>query len=81
MKGGWIYIQAPLEYTELFKPFEERGLIAIHATIGTSSWKTSLMPKGDGSHFIAIPKKIRAKENIHVGNTIKVEFKLRYRRD
>ncbi|MEM7332373.1 MAG: DUF1905 domain-containing protein [Chloroflexota bacterium] len=80
-EGGWVYIQSPLNYSDLFKPFEERGLVAITANVGQSSWKTSLLPKGDGSHFIALPKKIRQKEQIQVGDQLRVKFKLRYRRE
>jgi hypothetical protein len=48
-------------------------------SIGNSSWNTSLLPYGDNTHFIALPKKIRVKEKIFLGDIIEVKFDLRER--
>lgn len=53
-KGGWYFIRVPISITEKLAHKAERGVIAINATIGKSSWKTSLLPMGDGTHFIAL---------------------------
>jgi hypothetical protein len=77
---GWYYVPAP---SELVKPHEhlaDRGLIAITATVGRASWSTSLLPMGDGTHFIALPAKVRAKEKLSRGDDIKVSFALRERK-
>ena len=76
-KGGWYYIQVPVEITQPLKNFADRGLIPILAKIGSSTWKTSLLPKGDGTHFIALKQKVRKKENIFLGDIIQVEFHVR----
>ena len=77
---GWYYVSVP---TELSKPLEylaDRGLIAVTARVGNSSWPTSLLPMGDGTHFIALPAKVRSKEKISLGATIEVSFETRTRK-
>jgi len=78
MKGGWHYVPVP---EELSKPLEffaiHFGFIAIVAKVGNTSWETSLLPKGDGTHFIALPAKLRAKEKLSLGEEIEVSFEIR----
>jgi len=74
---GWYYVPVP---TELSKPLEylaDRGLIAVTAKLGNSSWQTSLLPMGDGTHFIALPAKVRSKEKLSLGSEVTVSFETR----
>ena len=76
---GWYYVSVP---TYLSKPLEhlvDRGLIAVTARVGSSSWQTSLLPMGDGTHFIALPAKVRAKEKLPLGALVEVSFEPRAR--
>jgi len=76
---GWYYVSVP---TELSKPLEhlaDRGLIAVTAKIGDSSWPTSLLPMGDGTHFIALPAKVRSKEKLTLDKELELSFELRMR--
>ena len=75
--GGWYYVAAPQEFTDELKPLTERGLVAVEATVGGSSWQTSLLPMGDGSQFLALPAKVRQKEHIAIGDMIEVSFVVR----
>ena len=78
MQGGWHYVPVP---AELSKPLEHLaihfGFIAIVAKVGNSSWQTSLLPKGDGTHFIALPAKVRSKEKLSLGAEIEISFETR----
>ena len=76
-KGGWVYIRVPVMITKDLLHRADRGLIPIKATVGKSSWNTSLLPMGAGTHFIALNAKIRDKEGIEVGNKITISFELR----
>lgn len=76
----WIYVSVPKRHTELTKTRADRGLVPITVTLGKSTWDTSLLPKGDGTQFIALNAKVRENENIKVGNKIKLSYKLRSRR-
>jgi len=78
-KMGWHYVTVP---TELSKPLEhlaDRGLVAITASVGNSIWQTSMLPMGDGTHFIALPAKVRSKEKIMLGAEISISFVVRTR--
>ena len=78
--GGWHYVPVP---TELSKPLSflsiNFGFIGITAKVGDTTWQTSLLPKGDGTHFIALPAKIRSKEKLIYGAEIEVSFDPRVR--
>jgi len=78
MQGGWHFVPVPVE---LSKPLEflaiNFGFVAINAKVGNTSWQTSLLPKGDGSHFIALPKKVRTKEKLLHGMAVEVSFEPR----
>ncbi len=76
---GWYYVPVPLQLSKPLEYLADRGLIAVTAKIGNSSWPTSLLPMGDGTHFIALPAKVRSKEKIMLGKTIEVSFELRTR--
>ena len=75
----WVYVSAPKKYVKLFADFMDRGLVAITATLGSSTWNTSLMPKGDGTLFIPLSATVRKKEQIEVGDRVQITFKLRER--
>ena len=76
-KGGWVFIRIPIAITTKLLHRADRGLIPIKATVGLTSWDTSLLPMGDGTHFIALNAKVRKKENIEVNKTISISFTLR----
>jgi hypothetical protein len=78
---GWYYVSVP---TELSKPLEslaDRGLIAIRARVGSSHWPTSLLPMGDGTHFIALSAKVRKKEKVQLDMELEISFETRSRSD
>jgi hypothetical protein len=77
---GWHFVRVPGKLSAPFEAFAERGLIAVTATVGCSSWATSLLPYGDNTHFIALPAKIRNKEAIALGEKINVRFVIRKRK-
>jgi len=76
---GWYYVPVPPELSKPLEPYAERGLIAITARIGSSCWPTSLLPMGDGTHFIALPAKVRSKEKLARGSELELSFELRAR--
>jgi len=77
----WLYVSVPIELSAPLKFLATNfGFIAITARVGNSSWQTSLMPKGDGTHFIALPAKVRSKEKLSLGAEIEVSFEIRERK-
>lgn len=50
-EGGWMFVRVPKGYTEETRHMAERGLVAITAAAGDTSWDTSLLPMGDGTRI------------------------------
>lgn len=71
-KGGWYFVRAPKIITDMIKGSTERGLFAITAKVDQTSWNTSLLPMGDGTHFVALNKKVMQKESIKLGDKIEI---------
>jgi Domain of unknown function (DUF1905) len=61
------------------RPYANRGLVPITAQIRNTTWQTSLLPMGDGTHFIALSAKVRKAEDVQVGGKVSVTFRLRRR--
>ena len=76
-KGGWMYVSIPVNITEKLNHKAQRGLIPVRITAGNTFWDTSLMPMGDGTHFIPLNAKVRKKEGIELGGSVTVSFQLR----
>jgi len=74
---GWHYVAVPTEFSIPLEYLADRGLIAVTARIGNSSWPTSLLPMGDGTHFLALPAKVRAKEKLSIGMAVEISFETR----
>ena len=74
-KGGWTYVPIKQTYAELGgKP--KWGLVPATITLGKTTWKKSLLPFGDGTLFIALSEKVREAENVKVGDTISISFRV-----
>ncbi len=74
-KGGWIYLPIPQAYQELGgKP--RWGFVPATITLGTTTWKRSLLPFGDGTLFIALNDKVRKAEGVSVGDTVTLSFSI-----
>ena len=78
-KGGWHYVRVPPEHTEATADYAERGLVAVTVTAGHTTWNSSLMPLGDGTHFIPLSARVRQQEAIEAGDVIALSYTLRER--
>jgi len=76
---GWYYVLVPSKLSKPLEHLADRGLIAVTARVGKTSWPTSLLPMGDGTHFIALPAKVRSEERITLGDEVGVSFATRTR--
>lgn len=71
--SGWFYLPIPHTYREFGKK-PVWGLVPAEITIGQTTWRKSLLPKGDGTMFIALNAKVRKAENLQLGDEIEVEY-------
>jgi len=71
-KGGWVYVPIDQTYADLSITKPKWGLVPATITIGSTTWKKSLLPLGDGTLFVALSEKIRKAEEIEIGDTVTV---------
>lgn len=76
-KGGWFFIKASEEISKSLKSKVNWGLVPIRVTLGKTSWDTSLLPMGDGTHFVALKAVVRKKEKVSLGDKVSLKFILR----
>ena len=77
---GWYYAAVPTQITADLGHLSDHGLIAVTISLGSSSWPTSLIPKGDGTYFIPLPAKIRKKEKLELASLVGISFGVRERK-
>lgn len=71
---GWHYVDVP----DKLIPKERRnlkwGLIPAQFAVGQTKWKSSLLPKGEGKYFVPLKAGVRKKEDIKLGDIVKIKF-------
>lgn len=84
-KAAWHFISLPKDKSEEIKFFNENlshkkrgwGAVRVEATIGNTTWKTSIFPQvKQGTYILPIKAEVRKKENILVGNEVAVILKI-----
>jgi hypothetical protein len=72
--GGWHFVRVPTWISDELEHLADRGLIAVRATVGDTTWDTSLLPMGDGTTFIALNARVRKKNTLATGDSVTVAF-------
>lgn len=76
--GSWHFVYVPLELSRRIKDAARNKkkvgfhFVRIKATIGKTSWNTTLFPTKDGPYLIAIKADVRRKECVDEGDFVKV---------
>lgn len=65
-----MHVVAPQAVSDELAPLADRGLIAVRAQLGETVWDTSLLPRGDGRHFIPLKAAVRDAHGIDVGDEV-----------
>lgn len=69
--GGWHFVRVPKEITDrITKKKSHWGFIPAVCTYKTYTWKSSLLPIGDKTYFIALRAALRKKERITLGDRV-----------
>jgi hypothetical protein len=71
--GSWTYLDIPFDVEEVFG---RKGQVKVKGTINGYPYRSSTMPKGDGSHFLVVNKTIRDKINVTQGNSVQIVMDL-----
>ncbi|PCJ82494.1 MAG: hypothetical protein COA49_00040 [Bacteroidetes bacterium] len=69
--GTWHYIDTPIQVE---KEFDTKGKVRICGNINTIPFHSTLIPRGNGEHYIVLDKIIREKAKIEVGDQMKIEI-------
>lgn len=71
---GWHYVDVPDELVPSKRRSVKWGLIPCEFQVGDTRWKSSLLPKGGGTYFVALKASVRKREAISLGDTVTVRF-------
>jgi len=77
----WTFVSLPVEDSTEIRDFAGSvprgfGSVKVTATIGATTWRTSIFPSKDGAYVLPLKKAVRAAEGLAVGDvaTVKVEL-------
>ena len=69
--GTWHYVDTPIE-TE--KAFGTKGKVRIDGKIKGVEFKATLIPRGNGEHYVVLDKTIRETTRIEIGDSFEMEI-------
>jgi len=81
-EGAWYFITLPQEYTDEIKVLRNPnsknfGSVKVKATIGSTSWQTSIFPDNKvGSFLLPVKKDIRIKNNLAEGQLVAYKIEI-----
>lgn len=81
-KAAWHFVTIPektsAEISDRFDRFKRGwGSLPVTATVGSTSWKTSIFPdKKSGGYLLPVKASVRKKENISLGDTLSLVVKV-----
>src|SRR5712691_3411287 len=71
--GTWTFLTLPFRVEDVFG---KKGQVKVTGTINGVDYRSSLMPHGDGQHFLVVNKAIRDQAQVNVGDTVLVTMSL-----
>lgn len=76
--AGWHFVTLPKKlYQEIkYATIKPRvGFVPIEATLGATTWRTSLFPHtSEGTYLLAVKAQIRKRESVLAGDVVKINF-------
>lgn len=87
-KGAWYFISVPGEQSDQIKFFTSPditgrkrrgwGSVRVNATIGVTTWQTSIFPsKSSGQYILPVKKEIRKKTEVGEGDDVTVTLDIK----
>lgn len=68
-KGAWTHLPIPFSAE---KVFGAKGRVAVRGAINGVPYRSSILPRGDGTHYMAVNQTLRAAAKAGVGDLVKV---------
>ena len=78
---GWYFVDLDNLLSQKIKKMPDKsvnkhGLVKALATVGNTTWKTTLFPTKKGNYVMSIIKKIRQKEKIEDKDSLKIKIEI-----
>lgn len=74
--GGWHFVTLDRKLSESIRKIYPKGFVKITATLGRTSWDTSLFPhRRDQTYLLSVKKSVRKAEDAFEGDEIVITFK------
>lgn len=75
--SSWYFADVPEELSadirELTQPFARGfGSVRVQATIGSTTWRTSIFPAADGTYALPLKRAVREREELVEGGAVAV---------
>jgi hypothetical protein len=68
-KGAWTHMTVPFD---VHRVFGSKARVPVVGTINAHPFRTSIMPVGDSSHYMAITKEMQAAAKARAGDSVHV---------
>jgi hypothetical protein len=72
-KGAWTHMHVPVNAEEAFG---KKGQVKVAGTLNGVAFRNSLMPIGDGTHYMNIRKELLAAADVKAGDLVEVTMAL-----
>lgn len=69
--GTWTYLTVPFD---AMREYGGKGQIKVYGTINRVAYRSTLLPHGDGKHFLVVKKEVRDKIGATAGDTVSVSM-------
>lgn len=81
VSSGWFFVDIDNIVSRKIKELPDKnvsklGLVKAVATIGNTSWKTTLFPTKQGNYVISVIKTVRKKEKIEDRDIMEVKIEI-----
>ena len=67
--GSWAHMPIPFRVATVFGA---KGRVAVRGTVNGVAYRSSILPRGDGSHYMAVNQTLRAAAGVGIGDQLKV---------
>lgn len=67
--GTWTYVTVPFN---VLSEFKTKGQVKVRGSVNGVAFRGSLMPHGNGKHFLVVNRSIREQAGVRAGDIVKV---------
>ncbi|MEQ4484751.1 YdeI/OmpD-associated family protein [Cohnella silvisoli] len=69
--GTWIYVDVPFDAESIFG---SKGQVRVRGTVNGAVFRSTLMPRGDGTHYLVVGGELREAAGVSVGDEVMVNL-------